>query len=232
MNGMEAGHLTEAQLHRYIRNELTPQERDQVDSELEICEGCLWRFMAIMEQAERMDEPWMTEAETPDLARMEEAVIAELMRADSSTTTRTSPFVEVAPAQIPGIVPHDMIEEAELQQQKKQMEPEMKSELMPDEKPQEQDRNGVRKRTARQRGSWLQHPVTHYTIAASITMLLLATGVLTSFSESLQQLNEQDRNHIPRYSVGAEWMGEPSWSDRLVDRAGSWLDGIQSWRFK
>lgn len=81
----------------------------------------------------------------------------------------------------------------------------------------------------KRRGSWLQHPVTHYTLAASITLLLIATGALTGFSEKLQQLEHLEPE---AQTVSAEWTEGPSWSDRLVDRAGSFLDGVQAWRFK
>jgi len=233
MNGIEAGHLTERQLREYIRNELTPQERDQVDLELETCEGCLWLFMAVMEEAELVDTPLLPDAELPDMARMEEAVMAKLMQVvDSGEAMRAPHFAEVVPSQASDRVSHVRLEKAELQQQLEQPELAGNTELELAEIESEKETKDVRKRSPRQRGSWLQHPVTHYTIAASITVLLLASGALTSFSDSLQQLNENDRSHISPYSVGAEWTKEPSWSDRLVHQAGNWLDGVQSWRFK
>ncbi|REK71726.1 hypothetical protein [Paenibacillus paeoniae] len=228
MNGMEAGHLTDEQLQRYIRNELSPQDRDQVDSELELCEGCLWRFMAMMEEVDQADDPLWMEAGLPDMVRMEEEVMAALMRTDVIETMHTAQSLEVALEPVPDPNPLVLIEGAT--QEKKPLELAGDATHSPLEKKQEEQKQ-VQKPAAR-RGSWLQHPVTHYTIAASITLMLLATGALSSFSQSLQELNEQHRNNIPPYNVGAEWLGEPSWSDRLVNQAGNWLDGIQSWRFK
>ncbi|MFF2890238.1 hypothetical protein [Paenibacillus sp. NPDC057967] len=227
MNGMEAGHLTDEQLRRYICNELTPGEREHADSELEVCEGCLWRFMAMMEEADNADEPLWMEAGLPDMARMEDAVMAALMHTDAGEAEH-SPFIEVAPSPVPDRLPMVMKEET---QEKKPPEPADDTKPVQNGK-QQQERKQADRRTTRERGSWLQHPVTHYTIAASITLMLLATGALTSFSQSLQQLHERDTNPIPPQHVGAEWMSAPSWSDRLVNQAGNWLDGIQSWRFK
>ncbi|RJE86026.1 hypothetical protein D3P07_18220 [Paenibacillus sp. 1011MAR3C5] len=228
MNGMEAGHLTDVQLRGYIRNELPPGERERADLELEVCEGCLWRFMAMMEEADQADDPLWTEGGLPDMARIEESVMAALLRTDSVETTHTSQSIEVAPTPALDRLPIVMEDEA---QETKLLELADDTKQAQLEKQQE-GRKQSEKRATQGRGSWLQHPVTHYTIAASITLMLLATGALTSFSESLQHLHEIDPNQIPPYNVGAEWMAEPSWSDRLVNQAGNWLDGIQSWRFK
>lgn len=227
MNGMEAGHLTDEQLRRYIRNELTQGERECADSELEVCEGCLWRFMSMMEEADKADDPLWLDAGMPDLARMEDAVMTALMRADEQQAAESSPSVKVVPSPVLDRTPAVLVEEHV--QEPLKPAPELKEahrETQQEKEKQEQ------MHPRRERGSWLQHPAVHYTIAASITLMLLATGALTSFSESLQQLQEKDRNNIPPQHVGAEWMTEPTWSDRLVDQAGNWLDGIQSWRFK
>ncbi|WP_054025885.1 hypothetical protein [Bacillus sp. FJAT-28004] len=82
--------------------------------------------------------------------------------------------------------------------------------------------------------TWLQHPVTHYTIAASITLLLLASGTFASFSQKLAQLdmNENAQQDIsPNPPVSASEHTE-SWSDRIVDQTGSWLDGLKASRFR
>jgi len=82
--------------------------------------------------------------------------------------------------------------------------------------------------------TWLQHPVTHYTIAASITLLLLASGTFSSFSQKLALLdmNENEQQNIrPNPPVAAGEHSE-SWSDRIVDQTGSWLDGLKASRFR
>jgi len=224
MNGMETGHLTDEQLRRYIRNELMQGERERADAELKVCEGCLWRFMAMMEEADQADDPLWMEAGMPDLARIEDTVMAALMRTDAA---ESSPSIKVVPSLERDRMP------AALKVERAEEPPKPAEELQEahSETQQEKEKQAQR-HPRRERGSWLQHPAVHYTIAASITLMLLATGALTSFSESLQQLQEKDRSNIPPQHVGAEWMTEPTWSDRLVDQAGNWLDGIQSWRFK
>lgn len=88
------------------------------------------------------------------------------------------------------------------------------------------------KPAAARRVSWIQRPVAQYTIAASITLLLLASGALAGFSQSLEKLDES-RVAMPSQSdIDNAWSNEPSWSEQLVNRTGSWLDGIQASRFK
>lgn len=80
----------------------------------------------------------------------------------------------------------------------------------------------------RRRRTWLQHPVTHYTIAASITIMLLGSGVLASFSEKLQQYDQIPYTATPEWSESAA----ESWSEKMINRTSSWLDGLQAARFK
>lgn len=82
--------------------------------------------------------------------------------------------------------------------------------------------------------TWLQHPVTHYTIAASITLLLLASGTFASFSQKLAQLdmNENKQQDIRPNPPAAAGGHSESWSDRMVDQTGSWLDGLKASRFR
>lgn len=80
----------------------------------------------------------------------------------------------------------------------------------------------------------LQHPVTHYTIAASITLLLLVSGTFASFSQKLAQLDmnenvQQAVNPSPPIAAGKH---SESWSDKIVDQTGSWLDGLRATRYK
>ncbi|MDQ8737548.1 zf-HC2 domain-containing protein [Paenibacillus sp. LHD-38] len=82
--------------------------------------------------------------------------------------------------------------------------------------------------------TWLQHPVTHYTIAASITLLLLVSGTFTSFSQKLAQMdmNENMEQAMPPKPPAANDKPSESWSDKIVDQTGSWLDGLKATRFK
>ncbi|RIX51250.1 hypothetical protein D3P08_17435 [Paenibacillus nanensis] len=195
MNGINNGHLTIEQWRQYIRNEMTPAERERADQELLVCEGCMWLFMEAMEESEQSGAEHRPGMELPDMVRLEEQVIAELQVGEPLKALKPigDPAEETSCNPAP---PQTMTEVRQL----------------------------------KRRDSWLQHPVTHYTLAASITLLLMATGALTGFSEKLQHLEQ----HEPEsQTIGAEWMSsEPSWSDRLVDKAGSFLDGVQAWRFK
>lgn len=109
------------------------------------------------------------------------------------------------------------------------------SELTPDDQQHEQlsaTTIVVQERPYR-RGSWLQHPVTHYTIAASITLLLLGSGTFASFSQKLAQheLELTVQQPQPAIAIPKDKQTE-SWSDKMVNQTGSWLDGLQAIRFK
>ncbi|MCU6710718.1 hypothetical protein M6D81_18670 [Paenibacillus sp. J5C_2022] len=88
-------------------------------------------------------------------------------------------------------------------------------------------------RTTVRRRTWLQHPAAHYTIAASITLMLLASGAFAGLSEKLRELDMASGN-VPGYEAVHEpqEIPEPSWSERMLNRTGSWIDRIQSARFQ
>ncbi|MEK3884090.1 hypothetical protein [Paenibacillus sp. PL2-23] len=181
MSNRNHEHLTLEQLHRYIRNEMPPSERELADQELIACEDCMSRFMTALEEAELGGRPLVLKDAMPDMQRLEDRVMGELMRNAA------------APEQSAIRPPH----------------------------------------AGKRRGSWLQHPAAHYAIAASITLMLVATGALAGFSEKLRYAEaEQGSSIIPPFSASVEWRDEPSWSDRLVHQAGSFLDGVQALRFK
>lgn len=78
--------------------------------------------------------------------------------------------------------------------------------------------------------AWLQHPVTHYTIAASITLLLLGSGIFSSFSHRLAQM---DLNvNVQQPVIVPDEQQTESWSDKMVDQTGFWLDDLKAIRFK
>jgi hypothetical protein len=220
MSGIDKGHLTLDQLRKYIRNELSSSEREHADQELLACEGCMWRFMEAMEEAERGAMPIVPDDRLPDMERLEERVMAELL---SGSTVEAGP--EYRPA-ISAALPSQAQDEAIAKAGSEQPAPSVQRIQL--------ERQAVRQqREPKRRGSWLQSPVAHYTIAASITLLLVATGALSGFSEKLQVLEEGEGDSSkPPYSISAEWRHEPAWSDRLVHQASSLLDGLQALRFK
>ncbi|CAM4520921.1 putative ribosomally synthesized peptide with SipW-like signal peptide [Paenibacillus endophyticus] len=82
--------------------------------------------------------------------------------------------------------------------------------------------------------TWLQHPITHYTIAASITLLLLISGTFASFSQKLVQhdLNENRQPIVEPKPDEDDNKYSESWSDQIVNQTGSWLDSLKATRFK
>ncbi|MGO4541458.1 zf-HC2 domain-containing protein [Paenibacillus sp. 2TAB19] len=86
-------------------------------------------------------------------------------------------------------------------------------------------------RHARRR-SWLQHPVAQYMIAASITLLLLGTGTFAGLSDKLSRLDQEAVIQPPQATEHLPSLPSESWSDRMVDRTGSWLDGIRESRYR
>lgn len=96
------------------------------------------------------------------------------------------------------------------------------------------------KQKPRRLRQWLQHPATHYTIAASITLLLLASGTFASFSQKLAQLDVNLNVNInvnvqptePPMQPESTTKQSESWSDKMVNQTGSWLDGLQATRYK
>lgn len=89
----------------------------------------------------------------------------------------------------------------------------------------------VQERPYRRR-SWLQHPATHFTAAAAITLLLLGTGTFNSISERLNELEQESlTENQPEQNLTPAQQG-PTWSDRMVDRTTSWINKMQDNRFK
>ncbi|WP_028609498.1 hypothetical protein [Paenibacillus harenae] len=85
---------------------------------------------------------------------------------------------------------------------------------------------------ASRRGTWLQHPAVQYTIAASVTLMLLGSGTFAAFSQRLEERDLlESRAHHPVANSPITGQAE-SWSDRMVSQTGSWLDGLQALRFK
>lgn len=82
------------------------------------------------------------------------------------------------------------------------------------------------------RKSWLQHPATHYTAAAVITLLLLGTGVLNNISQELEKIDHSRLQHKEEQLGRDKELLESSWSEQMMNRTTHWLDGIASKRFK
>ncbi len=91
----------------------------------------------------------------------------------------------------------------------------------------------------RRRRHLLQHPAAQYVIAASITLLLLGSGSFSALSQRLAAHDEKvarsehELQPLEPFDSATEreWTS-PSWSERMVEQTSSWLDGLQSLRYK
>ncbi|MHA7967532.1 hypothetical protein ACX93W_25750 [Paenibacillus sp. CAU 1782] len=86
-------------------------------------------------------------------------------------------------------------------------------------------------RKTRSRFSLLQNPIAQYGIAASITLLLMTSGILGGVAGELVKLDEIRQEEMPYLADKSRTM-EPTWSERMITRAGAWLDDLQQTRFK
>ncbi|MFD1957107.1 zf-HC2 domain-containing protein [Paenibacillus thailandensis] len=84
------------------------------------------------------------------------------------------------------------------------------------------------KRERRGRARWLQHPAAHFAAAAAITLLLIGTGALGGLSERLAII---DHGSVRYFEPQAGRSLEEGWSERMLHRTVSWLDGIEAERF-
>lgn len=198
MTGKETRHISADEMRRYARGTLGVADRERVDAELLACETCLELFISVL--AELSDagasEPLdVLLPEIPDIAAMEERVVADL-----SQFAARKPFGDIEAEGEASAVPAG-----------------------PDQT--------ARRRSAG-RMSLIQRPVVQYTIAASITLLLLASGALAEFTRGLEKLDESHAAMPAQTEIDMAWKNQPSWSDQLVDRTGNWLDSIQASRFK
>lgn len=199
-------HISSDGMRQYVRNLVAAQERERVERHLADCDACLELFMAVVEGDDASGEIEY-HADPVALRQLEDRVISQLASESASIPSSAQPKAAAPMPEAPQSAPSvqsDNSAAASYQQRK----------------------------TARRR-SWLHHPVAHYTIAASITVMLIGSGTFAGLAEKFQQLD--DRTHEqPPYAAVPDWESPPeqSWSDRMIDRAGSWLDGLQAARFK
>ncbi|MFX3634655.1 MAG: zf-HC2 domain-containing protein [Candidatus Pristimantibacillus sp.] len=184
-------HIETSMMERYVTDQLSEQDREQVETHMATCDPCIERFMTAMAAVEASGSSEGCEAarlsipliELPDMERLGRRV-SEKLFAEQGQSSDT-PIAVV-----------------------------------------------VQERPLRRR-SWLQHPATHFTAAAAITLLLLGTGTFNGISERLTEI-EQERltENQPEQSLVTPNQQGPSWSDRMVDRTTSWINEMQNNRFK
>ncbi|MCA0758264.1 hypothetical protein KP806_24725 [Paenibacillus sp. N4] len=198
------GHVPAEEMSRYVQGQLAAQERERIELRLERCGHCLQLFMAALDASAEEDGADSIFMQ-PVMNDLETRVIEQLA---------VEARLEVRSSQ-PPVGP-------EMQSGRKSS-----AAVSVQEKPY-------------RRRSWLQHPVTHYTIAASVTLLLLGSGTFASFSQKLaehdiQLMASEERSQPPHQPPAAPANVESrtvSWSDKMVNQTGTWLDGLQALRFK
>lgn len=92
----------------------------------------------------------------------------------------------------------------------------------------EQIVNAIETERIQKKHRWIQRPLAQVAIAASITLLLVGTGVIGAISSTMVQLEEggeqpqteeSDQSHMPQ-------------SEQWLDKATQWLQQIQERRFE
>jgi len=206
---VKANHMDEQEQHisvklmqQYVNNELTAELREQTEQHLEQCELCLQRFMEAVENSQ------MLAAGLPALTAAEYVTgqAAELYEgADESEALKR-------------------IEQSVMAQLAKES---LGASTRPAAEPRLPSVTYGKKR----RRSWVQHPAAQYTIAASITLLLIGSGSFSAFTAKLAQIDQHDKLAIEITAAELERLG-PTWSDEMLGRTSSWIDSLQSKRFK
>ncbi|URN95563.1 MAG: hypothetical protein NAG76_04780 [Candidatus Pristimantibacillus lignocellulolyticus] len=78
---------------------------------------------------------------------------------------------------------------------------------------------------------WIQRPVVQYGIAASITLLLVTSGLMSTVSHTLVKLDRtvqsQNIEQLPAPESSAETR-----SEKWLDKASRWIEAVQDSRFE
>ncbi|WP_168123067.1 hypothetical protein [Paenibacillus sp. HB172176] len=207
-------HLSMERLRGYMSDTLGGQERQEVERELYACDECLRRWIALQEEIgmskllDREGNQATQLPSQPDFAGMEEAVMERILAEHSmhESAEQSSSASQVASLPLQEQIVHDRY------------------------RPSQQTLNATDK-TRRRSGSWLRLPAVQYTIAASITIVLMATGAFTGLADTLRDIDENIEQ--PPYASAPEESELPldSWSQHLFDRANHWLEHVESARF-
>lgn len=194
-------HMTKEQLLDYARGGMGPSERIATEEKLADCDRCLEVWIEVMEDQGAVPEQEQAGG-YPDMARLEDEIIGKLMEEHLS---QAYPKASLMP--------------------KNYSAGEGMEEVLPQHAPSKAPKK------VRFRFSLLQNPIAQYVIAASITLLLMTSGILGGVAGQLIKLDENRQAEMP-YLADKSWTMEPTWSERMITRAGTWLDGLQQTRFK
>lgn len=91
--------------------------------------------------------------------------------------------------------------------------------------------NVIEEQARRKKPKLMQRPFVQYSIAASITLLLVASGLMSTMTQTLGKIDEskQPQHHIQVPSP--QPTAEPQ-ADKWLDKANEWIQTIQNNRFK
>lgn len=89
----------------------------------------------------------------------------------------------------------------------------------------------IRQQAVKAKPRWIQRPVVQYGIAASITLLLITSGLMSTVSHTLIKLDQTveiqkvDHPLIPESSAETQ-------SQKWLDKASRWIEAVQDRRFE
>jgi len=151
-------HISKQELKAYIRNEVSDQQRERVELEIQLCEQCMEQFVSLLDQ--------LPSASNLDSEVLSSQVIAHIHKQAVVTKPR-----------------------------------------------------------------WIQRPVVQYGIAASITLLLVTSGLMSTVSHTLVKLDRTVQSQNIDQLPVPESSAEPR-SEKWLDKASRWIEAVQESRFE
>lgn len=152
-------HISEREFCAYIRNEVSDQQRERIELEIQLCQQCMEQFVSLLDQL---------------------------------------------PAEF-----------------------NLGSELVGN-----QVVDTIREQAVVLKPRWIQRPVVQYGIAASITLLLVTSGLMSTVSHTLVKLDQTvQQSQYANHSPIPESSAEPR-SEKWLDKASRWIEAVQDSRFK
>ncbi|GEM_PF-1821034 len=201
-------HPAEDEWARFARGGMEAGVRERMEDMLAVCEECLGRFMQAVERSEENGGGFV--APGGGLSQ-EEGASAE----PAAAAGQPMPMPDMRQIE-DRVVLHLLLER-------------QRNEGREGGKP---DRR--RPHAEERRRDWLRHPVTHYAVAACVTLLLLGSGALAGMSAKLSELDRSGELRLACCEAQEEtaWPGrDDSCSRRLMSEAGGWLDELRDARF-
>jgi len=89
----------------------------------------------------------------------------------------------------------------------------------------------IRQQAITTKPRWIQRPVVQYGIAASITLLLITSGLMSTVSHTLVKLDRTVQSQDIEQQPVPESSAEPQ-SEKWLDKASRWIEAVQDSRFE